>query len=84
MSHDASDLVEALLAMANWCNKLLRAEEEDGMCLSVCVFVVHIGCVLLFVCLYVCTQCDTFIKCLATQLFRHSKVKVVVYSYNCS
>ena len=37
MSHDASDLVEALLAMANWCDKLLRAEEEDGMCLSVCV-----------------------------------------------
>ena len=39
MSHDASDLVEALLAMSNWCNKLLRAEEEDGMCSSVCVFV---------------------------------------------
>ena len=41
MSGDTSDLVDALLAMSNWCNKLLQAEEDDdnGMCSSVCAFV---------------------------------------------
>ena len=40
MSGDTNDLVDALLAMSNWCDKLLQAEEDDdGMCSSVCVFV---------------------------------------------
>ena len=48
-SGDTSDMVDALLAMSNWCDKLLRAD-EDGMCLSVCLSVCP------SVCVFVCTS----------------------------
>ena len=44
-SGDTAGLVDALLAMSNWCNKVLLAE-EDGMCVSVCITACRIDCCL--------------------------------------